>query len=76
MCVLHCSGVRLFATPWAIAHQAPLSVKFPSKNMEVGCHSLIQGIFLTQGLNLDLLHYRQILYLLSHQGSLKGWLDI
>ena len=45
-------------TPWAIAHQAPLSVNFPSKNMEVGCHSLIQGIFLTQGSNLSLLNWQ------------------
>ena len=33
-----------------------------SKNTGVGCHSLLQGIFPTQGLNLGLLHYRQILY--------------
>ena len=31
--------------------------------------SLLQGIFLIQGLNLGLLHCRQILYHLSHQGS-------
>ena len=35
----------------------------------MGCHSLLQGIFLTQGSNLGLLHCRQILYPLSHQGS-------
>ena len=35
----------------------------------VGCHSLLQGIFPTQGLNLGFLHCRQILYHLSHQGS-------
>ena len=35
----------------------------------VGSHSLLQGIFLTQGLNSDLLHCRQILDHLSHQGS-------
>ena len=35
----------------------------------VGSDSLLQGTFLTQGLNLGLLHYRQILYHLSHQGS-------
>jgi len=29
---------------------------FPGKNARVGCHSLLQGIFLTQGLNLHLLH--------------------
>ena len=35
----------------------------------MGCHALLQGIFLTQGSNLGLLHCRQILYYLSHQGS-------
>ena len=42
------------------------------KNTGVGSHSLLQGIFLTQGWNLGLLHCRQILYHLSHQGSPKG----
>ena len=37
----------------------------------VGFHSLLQGIFPTQGSNLGLLHCRQILYHLSHQGSPK-----
>ena len=41
----------------------------PGKNTGVGSHSLPQGIFLTQGSNLGLWHYRQILYHLSHQGS-------
>ena len=39
----------------------------------MGSYSIFQGIFLTQGLNLSLLHCRQILYRLSHQGSLGGW---
>ena len=39
----------------------------PGKNTGVGCHSLLQGIFLTKGLNLGLLNCRQILYHLSHQ---------
>ena len=39
------------------------------KNTGVGSHFLLQGIFSTQGLNLDLLHCRQILYHLSHQRS-------
>ena len=42
---------------------------FPGKNTGVGCHALPQGIFPTQGLNPGLLHCRQILYHLSHQGS-------
>ena len=37
----------------------------------VSCYSLLQGIFPTQGLNMSLLHCRQILYHLSHQGSPK-----
>ena len=41
----------------------------PGKNAGVGCHSLFQGIFPSQGLNLGLLHCRQILYHLSHQGG-------
>ena len=32
----------------------------PSKSTGVGCHALLQGIFLTQGLNPHLLHCRQI----------------
>ena len=34
----------------------------PAKNTGVGCHVLLQGIFLTQGLNLGLLFRKQILY--------------
>ena len=110
------SGVRLFVTPWTVAHQAPLStgifrqeywsgLPFPSpgeadspelkmdslptespgepmsyyihiwtslsrvwlfvtpgQNTGVGSHSLLQGIFPTQGLNPGLLHCRWILY--------------
>ena len=41
----------------------------PGKNTGVGSHSLLQGLFLTQGSTLDLLHCRQILFHLSHQGS-------
>ena len=42
---------------------------FPGKDTGVVCHLLFQGIFLTQGSNLGLLHCRQILYRLSSQGS-------
>jgi len=41
----------------------------PGKNNGVGCHTLLQGIFLTQGSNPGLPHCRWILYHLSHQGS-------
>ena len=42
---------------------------FPCNNTRVGYHFLLQSIFPTQGLNPGLLHCRQMLYHLSHQGS-------
>ena len=39
------------------------------KNIGVGCHALLHGIFPTQGSKSSLLHCRPILYSLSHQGS-------
>ena len=42
---------------------------FPGKNTGVSSHFLLQGIFLTQGLDPGLPHYRQRLYRLSQQGS-------
>ena len=39
------------------------------KNTGVGCHALFQGVFPNQGSNPGLLHWRQILYHLSHQGG-------
>ena len=40
----------------------------PGKKTGVGCHALLQGIFLTQGSNPSLQHCRWIPYCLSHQG--------
>ena len=45
---------------------------FSSNSTRVGCHFLLQGIFLTQVLSLGLLHCRQTIYHLSHQGSPNG----
>ena len=64
-----CPLVSDSATPWTVARQAPLSMDSPGKHTGIGSHSLLQGIFLTQGLNLGLLHCRQVLYHLSHRGS-------
>ena len=66
------SHVWLFATLWTVAYQASLSMRFSGKSTGVGCHFLLQGIFPTQGSNPGLLHCRQMLYLLSHQGSHQG----
>jgi len=67
MLVTQC--VRLLVTPWIVAFQEFCPWNFPGKNTGVSSHSLLQQIFLTQG-NLGLLHCRQILYHVSHQGSL------
>ena len=63
------SHVRLFATPWTVAYRLLLPWDFPGKSTGVDCHFLLQGIFSTQGSNPGLLHCRQMLYHLSHQGS-------
>ena len=41
----------------------------PGESSGVGNHTLLQGSLLTQGSNPGLLHCRQILNQLSHQGS-------
>ena len=41
----------------------------PGQNIGAGSHSLLQGIFPTQGPNPGLSYCRRILYSLSHQGS-------
>ena len=51
VCVLSRTVVSNSVTPWAAACQAPLSVGSPGKDTGVGCHSLLQGIFPTQGWN-------------------------
>ena len=59
VCPILCDPMDCLLCPW----------NFPGKNTGVGCHSLLQGIFLTQGLNPGLLHCRQTPYHLRHQGS-------
>ena len=56
-------------TPWIVSPRLLCPWDFPCKNTGVGCHLLLQGIIPTQESNPDLLHYRQILYYLSHKGS-------
>ena len=42
---------------------------FPGKNIGVGCHFHLQGIFPNHGSNTGLPHCRQTLYHLSYQGG-------
>ena len=63
---------------WTVALQAPVCWGFPGKNTGMRCHFLLQGIFLTQGLNPCLLNCRWSPALqadvlpLSHQESPYG----
>ena len=63
VCVQLRCHVWLFATPWTIAPQAPLPMRFSRQEYwrGLGCHFLLQGIFLTQGLNHSAA-LQQILY--------------
>ena len=57
------SRVQLFVTPWTrLLHPWD----FPGKSTGVGCLFLPQEIFLTQGSNPGLPHWRQTLYRLNH----------
>ena len=64
--MLNC--VQLFVTPWTVAHQAPLSTGFCRREY---WRSLPypSPSFLTQGLNLHLLHWQANSITLSYQGS-------
>ena len=69
------SHVGLLVAPQTVAHQVPLSMEFSRKEYWVGCHFLLQGIFLTQGLNPHLLRWRTDSLPLSHLGK-RGALNI
>ena len=66
------SCTQLFATPWTVACQTPLSMGFSRQETEGSCHALLQGVFPTQGSNaglLCLLHWQVGSLPLSHLGS-------
>ena len=63
------SCVRLFATPWTIACQAPSPMGFSRQEYWSGLPFPSPGIILTQGSNPSLPHCRQTLYHLSHERS-------
>ena len=55
-------------TPWTLGHRSLCLWDFPGRKTGVGCHFFLQEIFQAQGSNPGLLHWRLILYGLSHQG--------
>ena len=71
------SLVRQFVTPWTVSCQAPLSMEFSRhKNTGVDCHSLLLGIFLTQGSNLGPLHCRQIIMWATREAHCTDYLSL
>ena len=54
VCVCVLSRVWLFATPWTIVRQVPLSKGIIPANTGMSCYFLLQGIFLTRGSNPSL----------------------
>ena len=63
------SHVRLFATPWTVAYQAFPSMGFSRQEYWSGLPFPSPGDLPNPGIDLGLLYCRQMLYLLSHQGS-------
>ena len=61
--------VQLFVSLRTVTHQDPLSMVLQARRLEWVVTPFLQGIFLTQGLNLGLLHWKHIFYHLSHQES-------
>ena len=73
------SHVQLCVTPCMDCGPPGSSVHdSPGKSTGVGCPALLQGIFLTQGSNLGLLHRRQFLYHWAILGSpmSQSWEEI
>ena len=56
MCVCVLSHIQLFSSPWTVAPRLLCPWNFPGKNTRMGCHFLLQGIFLTQRSSLHLLY--------------------
>ena len=54
----------------SLSYQGPLSMEFSRKEYWSGLPFLLQGIIPTQGSNLGLLHWRQILYCLNHKDKI------
>ena len=62
----------LFATPWTVACQTPLSMELSMQEYWGGLPFPSSGDLPDQGSNPGFLHWRQILYHLSQHGSLDS----
>ena len=81
-CVLsHFSCVQPFVTLWTVSTRLLCLWNSPGKNTRVSCHSFLQGIFPTQGLNPCLLcplHWQAVALPLAPPGCIKitSWMMI
>ena len=79
VCVNHSVVSDSFVTRWTITCQAPLSKGFSRQGYWSGLPFTPPGDLPNPGVDFSLLHGRQILYHLSHQGSpsylLRGEFD-
>ena len=64
------SCVQLFATPWTVAYQAPLSMEFSRQEYWSGLPFPLPGDLPDPGIEPSLPHCRQTLYHLSHHWPL------
>ena len=70
MCVCACSGHRLFATPWTVAHQAPLSMEFYRQEYWSWLPIPTPGDLLTPGIEPEsLMHWQADSLTLSKLGT-------
>ena len=79
VCAQSLTGVWLFATPWTVAHQAPLSMGFQRQEYRSGLPFLSPGDLLNPGIKPGLLHCRQSLLSSESPGKPiyihSGWLN-
>ena len=69
VCVLVIQSCPTLCDPMDCSLSSSSIMEFSRQDTGVDSWSLLQGIFLMEGLNPDLLHCMQILFHLRHQGS-------
>ena len=72
MKVMSLSHIRLFAIPWTVVYQASLSMGFSRQVYWSGLPFPSPEDLPDPGIEPSLLHCRQTLYPLSHQGDTGG----
>ena len=69
---MHAQSCLTLCHTWTVAHRLFYPQDFPSKNTGVGCHFLLQGIFLVQESKPHYLHLLQCRWIFYHQATRKA----